>query len=55
MRIYCAERYGWIDEVFDMVSWDMVGRVQRKLTHTKRMQNYAWVVTNRTHAAIYHR
>ena len=27
MQIYCAERYGWSNEVFDMVSWDMVGRV----------------------------
>ena len=49
MRIYCAEKYGWTEEVFDMVSWDTVGRVQRKLTHTKRMQTYKnmhkWLLT----------
>ena len=38
MRIHCAKRYGWTDEVFDMLSWDTVGRVRQKLTHTKGMQ-----------------
>ena len=37
-RTYCNERYGWIDEVFDMVSWHSVVSVHKKLTHTKRMQ-----------------
>ena len=49
MRIYCAKRHGWTDAVFDMVSWDMVGRVQWKLTHTKRMQTckimHGWLPT----------
>ena len=26
MRVYCNERYGWTDEVFDMASWESVGR-----------------------------
>ena len=49
MRIYCAKRHGWTDAVFDMVSWDTVGRVQLKLTHTKQMQTckimHVWLPT----------
>ena len=37
MRTYYNERYGWIYEVFDMVSWHSVGMVHRKLIHTKKM------------------
>ena len=37
MRIYCHERHGWTDEVFEMVSWDTVGRVCKKLTYIKQM------------------
>ena len=47
MGIYCKERYGWTDDVFDIVSWDSVSRVCRKLMHTKRMQTckimYGWL------------
>ena len=34
MRIYRAEKHGWTDAVFDMVSWDTMGLVRWKLTHT---------------------
>ena len=37
MRTYCKERYGWTHDVFNIVSWDSMGRVHRKLTLTKRM------------------
>ena len=31
----CKEKYGWTDEIFDSIHWDLVGIVRKKLSSTK--------------------
>ena len=49
MWMYCHERYGWMDDVFDLVYWHLVGRVCKKLAHMQKMQTckimYGWLPT----------
>ena len=50
MREYCRHKYTWIDDIFDLIHWSLVGQVRRDLPPHQQTQTckimHDWLPTS---------